>query len=117
MNIFLKCAVLVGLSFAPTAWAQLFDSGNGAGIRISNREPFALPVPLSGGYYDPARSGNGQMLDVASNGYVFQTWFTYEANGQPSFFTLQGRLARPQGQFGCPADVSRYCHAQRVEWA
>jgi len=121
MNRFLKYAVvgLVGIAFAPMVLAQRFLFG-AAGVNapaISNREPFALPVPLSGGYYDPARSGNGQMLDVASNGYVFQTWFTYEASGQPSFFSLQGRLARPQGVSGCPADVSRYCHGQRVEWA
>ncbi len=76
-------------------------------------EPLAMPLPESRMVWEPARSGNGHSFEVTPSGYIFQAWFTYK-DGQPSFYTLQGQLSRP---VGCPADLSKFCAAQVVQWA
>ena len=58
---------------------------------------------LTGSWYYPATSGQGMLLDVAPDlsspgvGALFTAWFTYDALGNPQWYTLQGNLSSPHG--------------------
>ncbi len=48
-------------------------------------------VPVSGGWYNPARSGHGFAIEVAGE-VLLAIWYTYRANGDPTWYLAQGEL-------------------------
>lgn len=50
-----------------------------------------VPIrPMSGGYFNPESPGNGIMLEVARDGFVFGAFFYYDALGVGKWATVQG---------------------------
>lgn len=53
---------------------------------------------LTGTWYNPATSGQGFMFEVYpdihgdGNGVIFGGWFTYDASGTPTWYSLQGNI-------------------------
>ncbi len=45
--------------------------------------------PTSGAWYNPGRSGNGLSLSRSSSGALGAVWFTYSADGRPTWYTTQ----------------------------
>jgi hypothetical protein len=63
------------------------------------RAAVAPPTPVEGQYFDPGRSGHGFEIRqvagfTAQNGdpLYFLTFYSYDANGQPEFYTATGSL-------------------------
>src|SRR5687768_1049957 len=50
-------------------------------------------LPQPGAYYDPAQPGSGVFVDVGPDGTVFAGVFHHDADGSPSFRTMQGTFA------------------------
>ena len=49
----------------------------------STTSSFWVGPVISGTWYDPARNGEGVVLQMLSDGRVFAVWFTYPAEGEP----------------------------------
>lgn len=45
-------------------------------------------------WYDPARSGEGWMLEILPDDEAVLYWFTYDAEGKPRWLTSAGRIQR-----------------------
>jgi hypothetical protein len=54
--------------------------------------------PNEGAWWNPAEPGTGWVLEVDEiTGFLFLTWYTYEADGDPIYYLLQGPLQmRPE---------------------
>jgi serine protease AprX len=59
-------------------------------------QPFALATEVaaarSGAWYDPARSGEGWLLEVFEEGRVAMYWFTFDPEGNPAWLIGVGSL-------------------------
>jgi len=53
-------------------------------------EPVIPVLPETGGFFDPTRPGNGIMLEVAPDGFVFGAFFYYTPQGVTKWATLAG---------------------------
>lgn len=47
-------------------------------------------LPDSAMYYELGRGGTGLNVDVDPNGYIFATFYTYDQEGNPIFYAMQG---------------------------
>lgn len=65
---------------APVALAQKHA---GTGAAASGAEAFWVGPAVSGTWSDPARSGEGVVLQMLPDGQVAAVWFTYPAVGEP----------------------------------
>lgn len=52
--------------------------------------PLFRLTPENGGYFDPTKPGNGIMVEVADDGFVFGAFFYYDALGVGKWNTIQG---------------------------
>jgi len=78
MTIFARLAVALFLSaLSPAALAA----------SVAERSPFA-----PGHWWEPSRAGNGFEIFNAA-GQVAVVWYTYDADGKPTWYTAQGDLA------------------------
>jgi hypothetical protein len=69
---FLACCIAaVSLLASPLACAQVAVSG-----------PYWPGPAVSGSWYDPARSGEGLIVQFLPNGKALVIWFTYPAAGE-----------------------------------
>lgn len=77
-----------GLTFSMTG---MNGSGSVDALAVSDPDGLPLAGNLSGTYYDPARSGEGFMVDFldlgANRGHVFVSWYTYTDAGQALWLT------------------------------
>lgn len=54
--------------------------------------PAALPMlPYRGMYYEPGHGGTGLTLDIDKLGYIFAVFYTYTADGAPTYLLMEGR--------------------------
>jgi len=62
-------------------------------------EPTAAFARIDGGYFDPARPGEGLFLHTmrtpGGGVRVFLVWYTYDAQGQPSWLFAEGQFEFP----------------------
>lgn len=65
------------------------------------------PLPQAGVYFDPQQPGTGLVMDVGLEGTVVAAFGTYDAQGEPVFYTLQGVLRRDNLPAGQPGVVGR----------
>ena len=84
-------------------------------------DPFVIEAGISAAWYDPARNGEGFILEILSDDLAVMYWFTYDSEGQQDWYIAQGeirgnRILFPEliqvsgGQFGPdfdPAKVTR----------
>jgi hypothetical protein len=77
-------AALALASIASIASAQIAQPASVA-------DPYyGMFLPQPGAYYDPSQPGSGVFVDVGSNGTMFVSIFHHDADGSPSFHTMQG---------------------------
>jgi N-acetylneuraminic acid mutarotase len=69
----LACAIVALTLSAPFAWAQPATNG-----------PYWPGPAVSGSWYDPARSGEGLIVQYLQNGKALVIWFTYPPAGGAS---------------------------------
>ncbi|MGB8714907.1 MAG: hypothetical protein WCD66_00930 [Rhodanobacteraceae bacterium] len=60
-------------------------------------------LPDRGMYYTPEHGGTGINLDVDPNGYIFATFYTYDADGRPTFYLMEGPF-QPASDITADAD-------------
>jgi hypothetical protein len=72
-NCLLAAALAVGLGLVPSA-----DAG--------------LPPGVSGAWYNPAQSGHGLSLEILAPDRALLFWYLYDAEGQPFFLYIDGRI-------------------------
>ena len=89
MAVRILCTVWLALpALAPaTASAQSTSLPS-----FASRTGYALPQ--AGAYFDPSQGGVGLMFDVGLDGTVFGALAIYDADGEPTFYTLQGPIER-----------------------
>ncbi len=65
-----------------------------------------IPImPEPGGFFDATQPGNGIMVEVADDGFVFGAFFYYDALGMTKWATVQGFCAPVSEQVRMTSDV------------
>lgn len=74
---------LFGLFNAPSEACTLphFDAPDASARSVADGNYWVGPV-VSGSWYDPARDGEGLVVEILPNGRALATWFTYPALGE-----------------------------------
>ncbi|AVQ00308.1 hypothetical protein C7S18_23715 (plasmid) [Ahniella affigens] len=67
--------------------------------------PIIPVLPENGGYFDPTKPGNGIMVEVADDGFVFGAFFYYDALGIGKWNTVQGFCVPVSEQVRMTTDV------------
>ncbi|TLY52762.1 MAG: hypothetical protein E6K53_03230 [Gammaproteobacteria bacterium] len=63
-----------------------------AAVSIDAQATSLTPLlPARGTYYDATKSGTGIAVDVSQNGFVFLTYYGYDAMGVPTWYSVQGQ--------------------------
>jgi hypothetical protein len=84
-------------------------------------DPFVIEPGISAAWYDPARNGEGFILEILADNLAVMYWFTYNLDGEQDWYIAQGeirgnRILFPElvqvsgGEFGPgfdPAKVTR----------
>ncbi len=72
--------------------SRLLLLSDGPPIDDDPLEPEGFPIQpgLSGAWYDPEQSGQGVLLEVLDNQFIFATWFTYRPEGGQAWIVAQG---------------------------
>ena len=53
---------------------------------------YTVPLlPYRGMYYTPGHGGTGLTVDVDKNGYVFAVFYTYDSEGRPFYYLMEGQ--------------------------
>lgn len=55
-------------------------------------DPFVVEAGTSSAWFDPARNGEGFMLEVLSNARAVMYWFTYDTDGNQDWYVAQGEI-------------------------
>ena len=66
-----------------------------AGLAITDEslgDPFVMESGISGAWYDPARNGEGFMLEILSGGAALVYWFTYDDAGEQDWYIAVGQV-------------------------
>lgn len=57
------------------------------------------PTHLSGSWFDPAKDGQGMVMQVIAPGQVLMTWFTFDHEGNPAWLQGIGALDGQRAEF------------------
>jgi len=61
-------------------------------VSIDGQSTSLTPLlPARGAYYDASKPGTGIAVDVSQTGYVFLTYYGYDAMGVPTWYSVQGQ--------------------------
>lgn len=78
--------------------------GNSIDLTVTDPIPFdANQFALTGAWYNPASSAQGLVFGVypdrhvANRGFLFGSWMTFDSEGVPLWYTLQGDLSSDNG--------------------
>lgn len=66
-----------------------------AALPARAEEPVRWQVPIlpdRGMYYTPGHGGTGINIDVDPNGFIFATFFTYDHDGNPFYYLMEGQF-------------------------
>ena len=55
-------------------------------------DPFVIEAGTSSAWYDPARSGEGFMLEILAGNAAVMYWFTYDGAGAQDWYIAQGEI-------------------------
>ena len=79
----------VGLWIIAASWSA---TAMPAAVTIDGQSATLTPLlPARGTYYDATKSGTGIAVDVSQNGFVFLTYYGYDAMGVPTWYSVQGQ--------------------------
>lgn len=78
---------LVSLWIVAALWI-----GPASAAAIEGQSTALTPLlPARGTYYDASKSGTGITVDVSQDGFVFLTYYGYDATGVPTWYSVQGQ--------------------------
>ncbi|MBL8516374.1 MAG: hypothetical protein JNM76_05330 [Betaproteobacteria bacterium] len=104
-------AICLGLSLAMPSWACSVHPPASTLRKVSAQKFLAKADPvwagpaLTGSWFDPARSGEGIIIQYLGNGSVLALWFTYPTTGEPG--TQAWLLSEPAFADGNKVTFSR----------
>lgn len=79
----------VGLWIIAASWSA---TAMPAAVTIDGQSAALTPLlPTHGTYYDATKPGTGIAVDVSQNGFVFLTYYGYDATGVPTWYSVQGQ--------------------------
>ena len=55
-------------------------------------DPFVIEAGISSAWYDPARNGEGFMLEILAENRAVMYWFTYNLEGEQDWYIAQGDI-------------------------
>ena len=55
-------------------------------------DPFVIEAGISSAWYDPARNGEGFMLEILAENRALLYWFTYNLEGDQDWYIAQGEI-------------------------
>jgi hypothetical protein len=68
-------------------------------------DPFVIEAGTSAAWFDPAREGEGFMLEILDNDYALMYWFTYDIEGEQNWYIATGDFS------GTDTDIRRNIRA------
>jgi len=64
-------------------------------LQVTNQEvapPFELEPGITASWYDPARNGEGYVLQILENKVALMYWFTYDSEGAQDWYLAKGDI-------------------------
>jgi hypothetical protein len=55
-------------------------------------DPFVIEAGTSSAWFDPARDGEGFMLEILANNRAVMYWFTYDSQGEQDWYIAEGEI-------------------------
>ncbi len=63
-----------------------------SGFAVAGSALAALPVGISGAWYNPAQSGHGLSVELLDHDRALVFWYVYDAQGNPVFLYIEGQV-------------------------
>ncbi len=64
-------------------------------FQVTNQEttaPFEIQPGITASWYDPARNGEGYVVQILKNGAALMYWFTYDSEGAQDWYIAKGDI-------------------------